>query len=362
MRNEQASTLRAGTWALVTCGSWLLLSVGCGSEANSAADAAPDATTAPPERASDNFIMPEKFCPDDDPQQCFWNANGGCVAPGQVFAEHGECAVVRTQGIPWQRLVRPPAAEEPRLADPAFARELAWVTEQVEACACTCCHDSRTGSANIYDVNAGPSWVSAMTDRGLMMAAGIVNTDVLGAFEPGDNHGFDRYTTVFPTTDVARFQKFFRDELAHRGVPPSELEDVEPLGGPLTENSIDVTEPCAKDTGVDASGTVHWRGGPIRYAWIMEADAANPGIPPNLDLPNGTLWYASVHHEADALTTGQLAYSATPSGATQMYPAAGESPQQLTPQTNYKLFLLRDHGVYLLENCSFTYPIPTPAK
>jgi hypothetical protein len=347
-------TVRKSGLATLARGLCLLFLVGCGDGADGQAG---DAAVAPPERASENFIMPAQLCVDGE---CFWNANGGAVAEGQRFDDLGDCPTVRTQGIPWEYPLYPTDAEEPRLADEQFARELAWVTEQAEATACSCCHDSRTGSANVYDIAAGPSWVSAMTDRGLMMAAGIIDTDVLGAFAPEDNHGFDRYTTIFPTTNVDRFRQFFLDELDHRGVTEDEIETAEPLGGPLTENALDVAEPCAEGTGVDADGALHWPGGGIRYAWILEADAVNPGVPPNLDVPAGTLWHAAVHHDDDVLRPGELVYSTAPAGAAQVFPPAEQAPVVLLADSEYRLFLLRDHGQYLLKNCNFVYPIAAP--
>ncbi len=320
---------------------------------------APDASPEPPERASDHFMMPQKACVDGG-DWCFWNANGGAVPAPERFLDHGDCPTVRTQGIPWQRAVNAAADTEPRLDDPAFASEFAWVTEQVEATACMCCHDSDSGSANIYDVSAEPFWPSAMTNRGLMMAAGIINTDVLGAFPPDDNHGFDRYTTVFPTADVERFQQFFLAELEHRGVTQADIDNAGDLGGPLTENALDPTERCADGVGIDASGVVHWPGGSVRYAWVLEPDAVNPGTPPNLDRPVGTIWQASVYHEDDALGPGELAYSSAPAGATQTVPPASDGLPALVDGETYKLFLIPDHGEYLLQNCTFTYPVPTP--
>jgi len=319
----------------------------------------PPDTSDTPERASENFIMPFETCPDES-EWCFWNANGGCVPEGERFVDWGDCPTVRTQGIPWTASVNPAADSDPRLSDPDYTAELTWVTAQANAAACVCCHSSDTGSANVFDISVGPTWVSTFTNRGVMMAAGIVTSDELGAFRPEDNHGFDRYTTMFPTTDVERFRRFFLEELDHRQVSQEEIDSVRPLAGPLSGNTVSETTSCSTGVGIDAQGVFHWKGTAIRYAWVQRPDAANPGIPPNLDLPENTIWQASVHHENPAIPPGSLVYSAKPPGAEQTYPAEDAGLPTLTAGETYKLFLLPDHGQYLLENCTFVYPIDTP--
>ena len=308
-----------------------------------------------PEKASDHYIMPYQTCTDD---WCFWDANGGAVPPGERFLDYGNCAVVRTQGMPWTSPVHPPSTSDPRLEDPAFVEELAWVTEQVEATACSCCHDSDSTSASVFDFSQGPVWISSMTNRGVMMGAGIVNTDVLGAFAPEDNHGYDRYTSVFPTTDVERLTRFFLNELEYREVPQEEIDSVPPLTGPQAENRDRETTPCDPGVGVDSQGAIHWNVGGARYAWVMETTAVNPGSPANLHLPEGTLWHGLVHHEDPALESGQFMVSTDPAGARQLYPdpATTEAPALVEGQ-EYKLSLMRDHGFPLKANCIFTYPI-----
>lgn len=348
-----------GTWLRGVLWGALSVLVGCHEAGDPVASESDAGAMAAPPKASEHFMMPFKSCAEGD-EFCFWNANGGCVPAGERFDEHGSCETVRTQGIPWTRPVRPPSPAEPRLSDPKFAAELEWVTEQVEACACVCCHDSDTGSANIYDVSDGASWVSAMTDRGLMMGAGRIDTTVLGAFPPDDNHGFDRYTTVFPTTDVERFSQFFMDELAYRGVTEATIANTDPLGGPLTENMEEETQACRDGVGIDATGAIHWPGGEVRYAWVLEPGSANPGTPPNLDVPVGTIWQASVHHEDVGIKPGRLLYSAMPAGARQTYPLADEGAPPLEEGATYKLFLMPDHGQYRWVNCRFDYPIEAP--
>src|SRR5690349_20334514 len=83
-------------------------------------------------------------------------AISGCTEEGKYFPDYAECDVVRTQRPYW---TAPPAAEpsadDPRLADPAFMTELAWVKEQIGASGCACCHDSKAvgGQAAQWDIS-----------------------------------------------------------------------------------------------------------------------------------------------------------------------------------------------------------------
>jgi hypothetical protein len=63
-------------------------------------------------------------------------------------------------------------------------------------------------------------------------------------------------------------------------------------------------------------------------------------VPPNLDLPEGTLWRLDVAWTAEALPSG-VAYGGVPDGAEQAWPADGAPPALETGETYY-LYVLRD--------------------
>ena len=55
--------------------------------------------------------------------------------------------------------------------------ELAWVTEQVEASACVCCHTNRAsknGSSD-WNIEEGPIWTDTVSDLGLAILAGYAD-------------------------------------------------------------------------------------------------------------------------------------------------------------------------------------------
>ena len=98
---------------------------------------------------------------------------------------------------------------------------------------------------------------------------------------------------------------------------------------------------------------VRWTGGPARYLYVLEADAMSPGVPPNLDLPEGTLWRVDVAPTAEPVPSG-VRYGDTPAGAQVVWPASGEAPP-LTSGRSYYLAALLD--VYLpATRCVFVAP------
>ncbi len=234
--------------------------------------------------------------------------------------------------------------------------EVSWVTEQIEACACVCCHSdevSTDGSAG-WSIEAGPLWIDTIDDYGVAMFAGLVDSTAFGAFAPEDNNGFDRNTTGVPTTDVERMRAFFTQEYERRGNVAEEAADTyPPFGGPLYQQLEYKPEPCENGEGIAADGTVVWQGGQARYLYILETDSDNPGVPPNLDLPEGTLWRLDVDREAAALSSGSLRVGESPQGSFQRFPEAG-TPQGITPGNDYYLYVLADIGIPITR-CTFSW-------
>jgi hypothetical protein len=300
-----------------------------------------------------------------DGQVCTRVAISGCTEPGKYFPDYASCAVVRTQRPFWPEApAHEPSPDDPRLQDDAFMRELAWMTQQVEASGCSCCHDARQndGMTGQWDIRHGPIWLDTLSDSGLSLFIGLADSSTLGAYPAADNAGFDRSHTGLPTTDTDRMQAFLRRELDRRGITQAQAAAVPPFGGPIYENRLKRPTPCsAAGHGIDPDLHVQYRGGPARYVYVLADGSDNPGVPPNLDLPEGTLWRLDVLANADALTSG-FRYGTTPPGSFQAMPERGKAPALKRGET-YQLYVLRDVGLPIA-NCSFRFGdalLPTAA-
>ncbi|MDB4973936.1 MAG: hypothetical protein JWN48_2277 [Myxococcaceae bacterium] len=297
-----------------------------------------------------------------DGQVCTNVMISGATEPGRKFADYASCDVVLTQRPFWSV---PPAADsrpdDPRLSDDAYLAELGWVREQIEATGCVCCHDSHNlagKQAGEWDIRLGPLWLDSLSDSGLALFAGLADSSSLGAYAARDNNGFERDLTGIPSTDGPRMQKFMFDELTRRGISQEQARAVPPFGGPIYTNRITKPTACAAGEGVEPDGTIVWRGGPARYLWVATAEADNPGVPPNLDLPEGTLFRLDVLASSDPIRSGVL-YGTTPSGTFQHYPESAPATS-LEHGTTYHLTVLRDMGLPVA-NCLFTFGDDVPA-
>lgn len=289
-----------------------------------------------------------------DGQVCTWEAISASTEEGRYFADYASCDTVLTQRPYYPASAEPEAsADDPRLDDPAWVAEYEWVTDQVRASACICCHttaEAPNGESSGWYLEAGPIWTETLDDDGLAMMAGWIDSTAFGAFEPEDNNGFARTETGMPSTDPARMKAYFEGELARRGLVESDFEDAIPFGGPLYDQLQYEPSACTGGEGVSADGTVTWSGGDARYVYVLEADANPPGVPPNLDLPLGTIWRLDVEYTEDPVSSG-LAYGGTPAGSFQSWPETG-APAPLVPGQTYFLYALAD--VYIpLTRCLF---------
>lgn len=302
---------------------------------------------------------------DPSGEVCTHVSIAGCTEEGKYFPDYASCDVVRTQRPFWRAPpANEPQANDPRLGDAAFMGELAWVTSQIGAAGCACCHDSRVtaGMAAQWDISKGPIWLDTLSDTGLALFAGLADSSVLGAYPAEENHGFDRTRTGIPTTDTARMKAFTLAELARRGISEDQARTVPPFGGPIYENAVRAPVSCGVGEGVGLDGTVTWRGGKARYVYVLAEGSSNPGVPPNLDLPSGTLFRLDVLASADGVESG-ITYGTTPPGTFQAAPDMARAPA-LQIGTRYQLTVLLDVGVPLA-NCIFTYgqvaaPVPAP--
>jgi hypothetical protein len=301
------------------------------------------------------FIPPFVDCRQGpDGEVCTNVAISGCTEPGKYFPDYASCEVVRRQRPFWPEApAAEPRSDDPRLSDAAFMDELAWMTEQVEASGCTCCHDSRQndGLTGQWDIRRGPIWLDTLSDSGLALFVGYADSSSLGAYPSEDNHGFDRANTGIPTTDTARMQAFLKRELVRRGITEDEARNVPPFGGPIYANRVTPPDACSAGQGVDKDLRVQF-GGSARYVYVLEPGGENPGVPPNLDRPQGTLWRLDVLASAAPIESG-VKYGTTPAGSFQAIPSRSRAPELKVGET-YQLYVLRDVGLPIA-NCLFTF-------
>jgi hypothetical protein len=316
---------------------------------------APGSVFTPFERVCSEAKAGEDAGKSEGGQVCTWQGISGCAEEGRKYADYGACRPVLTQRPYWPgQPAGQAAANDPRLSDPAWKSEFAWVTAQVEACACVCCHSKEHAPAagpSGWFVEDGPIWTEGLDDDGLAVLAGWVDSTAFGAFKAEDNNGFSRDATGLPTTDVPRLQRFLEGELARRGLTRDNFAETMPFGGPLYAQLNYEPGPCGAGEGQDAEGRLIWTGGGARYLYILEAEASAPGVPPNLDLPEGTLWRIDVA-PTDAPVPSGVSPGLVPAGARQVFPASGQPPALVSGQTYY-LYALRD--IYQpLARCLFT--------
>ena len=323
-------------------------------------------TTEPPNPplTSNAFMQPYLDCrpplsgqaagagPDGD--VCTWTAISGCTEPGRRFEDYASCDVVRTQRpyFGYDAPV-PPSDDDPRLDDMEYLADVAWVRTQVEAAACVCCHSENApkGAAG-WTIDAGPLWLDTVADSGLAMMAGLVDSTVFGAYPADDNNGFSRDTTGLPTNDDDRMKAFLIAEYVRRGFSVDDAEDIPPFGGPLYAQLTYQPKACTGTQGVGADGMVRWTGTPARYVYILDAGASNPGVPPNLDVPEGTQWFIDVSHTQAAMTS-PVTFGEIPANARQRVPMMG-APTLVSGETYY-IVALFDVGVPTTR-CLFTAP------
>lgn len=325
--------------------------------------------TPPDPVAGTVFQPPELICRDPLPgeplgesrggQVCTWEMISGATEEGRHFDDYASCDRVYTQ-----RPYYPAPSngvdtkDDDRLNNPAYVAELQWVTEQVEATACVCCHKASItpdGPA-MWDIEAPGNWVNTFSDYGLAFAGGVLDSSLLGAYPASENNGFDRATTGIPTTDPARMRAFFQAELDHRGVAKDAFADATPVPDFFYDQFIYEPSKCEGGEGVAADGTITWSGGRARYVYVLEAGSNNPGVPPNLDLPSGTRWRVDVPPSAQGIESGSLRYGEVPKGMTQAFPKEG-APAALDPAKTYYLYALADVAVPITR-CLFTPAIP----
>jgi hypothetical protein len=278
-----------------------------------------------------------------DGEVCTWEAISGATEEGRRYIDYASCDAVYSQRPYWTADVEANTpTDDPRYDDPKYMDNFDWFTSQVESTACVCCHSAEIapdGPSGWY-IEADGLWIDTIDDDGLAMLAGWIDSTAFGAFPPEENNGFSRDTTGIPTSDPDRMKGFLESELARRGLVEDDFADASAFGGPLADQLAYEPGRCASGIGVDAGGRVRWEGGVARYVYVLAPDSNPPGVPPNLDLPEGTVWKLDVSPDADGVQSG-IRYGDVPSGAAQAYPLSG-APAELQSGRDYYLYVLRD--------------------
>ena len=295
---------------------------------------------------------------------CVWQNAQGCAPEGERFTEWGSCEVAMTTSA---RFYKNPGSKYQSdlmiLEDEDYQRESQWVQDQIRSCGCVCCHDAQENGiqanfATAFDVSFPGVWTDTFTDFGLLTAAGVIDTELLGGtFDPQTNFGFDRSELIFPSSDIERMRRFFTGEIQRRALSEEriqELIDAVPLRfAGLYTNYAGETVDCEPDIGVDTEGYIHWGNNSARHVYVLEDTAKNVADPPGLDRPEGTLWRLDAKVGV-SFESGTIRYGEIPDDAKQDIPVEGE-PIALESGQRYKLFILRDFGPLRLQNCYFTF-------
>lgn len=298
----------------------------------------------------------------DGGQVCTWEMISGATEPGRHFVDYASCDRVRTQRPYYAAPTAVDATrDDARLNDPTYKAEVEWVKGEVMAAACVCCHSTAAprGASNWYVEQPG-NFINGFYDRGLAMGAGWIDTVAFGAYPPEQNNGFSRATPdrpndpIFPTTDVARMRRFFESELAFRGRTKEEFAAVTNGAGPLDEQRRHQPTDCPEGVGMRADGALTWTGSDARYVYVLDAGSISPGVPPNLDVPQGTRWRIDVASDGTPLHSGDVSYGVVPAGAQQRVPAQG-SAAALQSGQKYYLYVMQDIAIPVAR-CLFVAP------
>lgn len=290
-------------------------------------------------------------------QVCTTTMISASTEPGRYYPAYADCGVVRRQRPYYGD---PPTlgdtTGDPRLEDAAYMGEVEWLKGEVRASACTCCHDSAEApdGAAVWDVNAGPLWIDSVSDKALAMLVGLTDSRYFGFYPAEQNNGFDRSQTGLPTTDVARLKAFGRLELARRGLTEAQAAELPPFAPFFRELVEYEPEACPEGVGVGANGELRWDGVSARYISVLRAGSASPGVQPNYDLPDGTLWALAADPTEPSIACG-LTYGSVPDGSYQRFPADGAAPEALVSGQSYYLHVQRDLA-FPVTRCVFVAP------
>jgi hypothetical protein len=291
-------------------------------------------------------------------QVCTWQTLSGATEEGRHYEDYADCSVAVSERGYYPAPPPAPPANDTRMSDPIYAKEAAWVKSQVEASGCVCCHKGSLtpAGASIWDIEAKGNWLNTFTPYGLAFAGGFIDSSLLGAVPAAQNNGFTRDKIGLPTTDAARLALFFQNELKFRGQTPKDFANDPPTPPYFYTLDSFVPTACTNGAGVHADGSITWSGPPSRYVQVLTAGSKNPGVPPNRDLPTGTLWRLDVPISGQPVAPGAVRYGELAATTTQGYPLSGK-PTALQTGQRYYLYVQVDQ-IAPVERCLFTYPAP----
>ncbi len=292
-------------------------------------------------------------------QVCTYNGMHGATEEGRLFTDYASCDVTFTQRAYYPS---PPSefvnTADLRRSDNVYLAEEAWVKSQVRSQSCVCCHSNASPKgAVIFDVDREGSLANQMTLSGLAQGAGWKDSTALGAWPAEQNNGFQksepsaRDLSIFMSTNPQRMRRFFESELAFRKATREQVDALSDPILPLTEALNFRPQACAAAEGVSADGIVTWLPGRARYVYVLEATSTNPSVPPNLDLPQGTLWRIDLPPEGNPVASGTVRFGEVPNGMTQVFPR-NAAPQPLQKGKTYFLAAFAD-VIVPLSRCLF---------
>lgn len=125
-----------------------------------------------------------------------------CLPEGQEMTEEVCLAVVEEAGkyptVSENKSGLDPVEDDPRLQDP----ELAWVTSEINRCACRCCHTKEWGGPGVYfwDLDWTPVWTDS---------ASLWTFSVFGGWTEEERQ-------TLPTSDLPRLQAYLEGEADRR--------------------------------------------------------------------------------------------------------------------------------------------------
>jgi hypothetical protein len=294
-------------------------------------------------------------------QVCTWQIISGATEEGRVYSDYASCEPVRIQR-PYSPV--PPNARyaepDPRMDDPAYAADVAWVQDQLKSSACVCCHDgSAPNGPSVFDLDATGNMLNQFNDRGIAMGTGWISTVGFGAWPPEQNNGFERadlddpHDSIFPTTDMDRMIGIFLREADHRGLKEADFASDTYGAGPLDVLRGYEPTACSADEGIGADGLLRWLPGRARYVYVLEEGTVSPTVPPNLDTPEGTIWRLDLQADAYPVASSTITYGEVPEDMVQRFPADGSPPPALQKGKTYYLYVTADI-VFPISRCLFT--------
>ena len=157
------------------------------------------------------------------------------------------------------------------------------------------------------------------------------------------------------STDPERMKAFFESELERRAYTEEDIEDAQgqfdALFGRMFTEVFDCIDPYE---GV-VDGTLLWNGGAARQIYILEEGAQTPGFPPNLHLPEGTVWALFVDPATGSpIEPGTLTPGEIPEGTFQAWPDDGSAPV-FEEGTTYRFFAASDVMSSTEASCTITW-------